>query len=68
MKNITTDDFRFGTFCWSTALTLVILAIISSVTIFGHLDRKFDTTCIEAGKSITYITLDGEDYAHKVCQ
>ncbi len=68
MKNITTDDFRFGTFCWSTAVTLVLVALIAAVTLGGKFDHDFDTTCINAGKSVTYKTLEGDDYSRKVCQ
>ena len=68
MKNITTDDFKFGTFCWSIALVTVILAIITSITIFGQFDQNFNTTCMNNGKSIIYETLDGQDYAVKQCK
>lgn len=68
MKNITTDDFRFGMFCCISGLVTVILAVIVAVAYDAQGNRNFDTACVNSGKKLTYITLEGSDYAKKVCQ
>jgi hypothetical protein len=68
MKNITTDDFRFGMFCSITAITVVILAIIGAVVLDSRNNHNFDMACVNSGKKLTYITVEGDDYSRKVCQ
>lgn len=68
MKNITTDDFRFGTLVWGVVVTLLLGSVIWGFIIANNNDHAFDTTCIQQGKSITFVTLQGQDYAKKECK
>lgn len=68
MKNITTDDFRFGTMVWGVVVSLLLGSIIWGFILNDRNNHNFDVVCIEKGKSLTYITLEGSDYAKKVCQ
>lgn len=68
MKNITTDDFRFGTLVWGTVVSLLIGSIIWGFILQNNNNHNFDVACITNGKSIIYETLDGQDYAVKQCK
>jgi hypothetical protein len=68
MKNITEDDFRFGTLVWGTVVSLLLGSIIWGVTIQNNNNHRFDVTCVSSGKSLVYEALEGEDYAKKMCK
>lgn len=68
MKNITTDDFRFGTFVWGTVVTLVLGSIIWGVILNDKNNHDFDIACVQSGHTLTYEAVQGEDYAQKQCK
>lgn len=68
MKNITTDDFRFGTFMWCVVITLLIGSIIWGFILNDKNNHEFDIACISNGNSLVYETLEGESYAIKQCK
>lgn len=68
MKNITTDDFRFGMFTFGFVISILIGCITFGVVNGSNNNHNFDVACVDSGKKLTYITLEGVDYAKKVCQ
>lgn len=68
MKNITTDDFRFGTFVWGVVVTLLLGSIITGFILNDKHNHDFDIACVNSNKKLTYIVLEGDDFARKVCQ
>lgn len=61
-------DFVYGSAIWAGAIVLVFATIIIGCISAGNFDNRFDIGCLEAGKSIVYTTLEGEDYARKECR
>lgn len=53
---------------WASVLTVALSLLAAGLIIGTNNDHNFDTTCINAGKSVTYKTLEGDDYSKKVCQ
>lgn len=68
MKNITTDDFRFGTFVWGVVVTLLLGSVIWGVILNDKNNHDFDIACISSGKSLVHEAVEGEDYAQKQCK
>lgn len=68
MRNITTDDFRFGMLCITTMLTFITLAAIGAFYFDGKSGHNFDINCVNNGKSLVYESLEGQDYAKKMCK
>lgn len=62
----------------SRKMTVSIVSIVAAIIAFctlinwgvvtGNNEHDFDIKCIQSGKSLTFITLEGQDYAKKVCK
>ena len=68
MRDITTDDFRFGTLVWGTVVALLLGSIIWGFILNDKHNHEFDVACITSGKTLVHETLDGQDYAVKQCK
>lgn len=68
MKNITTDDFRFGTLVWGVVVTILLGSIIWGFILQNNNNHNFNVSCINSGKNLVYETLQGQEYALKQCK
>lgn len=62
------DDFQLGTIVWGGVLNIFIGLMFLALILAGQNDHNFDKACLESGQSIKYETLQGEEYANKVCR
>ena len=50
------------------AASTVLCGLVWCGIVANNNDHNFDVKCIESNKAITYITLNGDSMAHKVCK
>lgn len=53
---------------WGAVVAVVSIVIGSTMLIGASFESRFDTNCIDNGKSLEYQTYVGADYAKKVCK
>jgi hypothetical protein len=60
--------FVYCTAIWAAVVSFLVGSIIWGVVLQNNNNHNFDVTCINNGKAIQFVTVQGDDYAKKVCQ
>lgn len=55
---------------WATLILAIMVIATSAIglaVVANTNNHNFDKKCVESGNNLTFITVEGEDYAKKVC-